>query len=147
MFKYSSVLISLILFSCSGIPRRDISTTQSSIQDCGSAPNCVSSLATLSDRKVSPIEFRGNLKDFQKSAQAILNSFPRSEIVRAEENYFHFVFTSAFFRFKDDVEIYFNEAQSLIDVRSASRIGYYDFGANKKRVDNLKQHFTKTTSN
>lgn len=39
---------------------------------------------------------------------------------------------SSFFRFEDDVVIYWNEGKPLI--RSRSRVGEYDFGANASRV-------------
>jgi uncharacterized protein (DUF1499 family) len=46
--------------------------------------------------------------------------------------------TSTFFRFKDDVVIRVRPAESgnaaIVDVRSVSRVGQHDFGANANRV-------------
>ena len=43
------------------------------------------------------------------------------------------------FRFVDDVEFLFNEELQRIDVRSASRVGYWDMGANRKRIEEIRR--------
>jgi uncharacterized protein (DUF1499 family) len=62
----------------------------------------------------------------------------RSNIVTVGDDYIHAEFTSAFFRFVDDVEFYFDSDAKTIHMRSASRIGYSDFGVNRKRLDDIK---------
>jgi uncharacterized protein (DUF1499 family) len=50
----------------------------------------------------------------------------------------HVVVTSAIFSFKDDVRIYvipLSSRQSTLAVYSASRVGYWDLGANRRRVE------------
>jgi uncharacterized protein (DUF1499 family) len=39
----------------------------------------------------------------------------------------------------DDVEFLFSADQSVIDVRSASRVGYYDFGMNRRRIEDIRK--------
>ena len=58
----------------------------------------------------------------------------RARIVTAEERYIHAEFTSAFFRFVDD-------GTRTIHVRSASRVGYSDFGVNRRRVEEIRARF------
>ncbi|MBW2641103.1 MAG: DUF1499 domain-containing protein, partial [Deltaproteobacteria bacterium] len=41
-------------------------------------------------------------------------------------------------RFIDDLELYFNSSNGIISIRSASRVGYWDFGANRRRVELLR---------
>ena len=50
---------------------------------------------------------------------AIVNEMPRSTIVGETENYLHVEFRSRIFRFVDDVEFFFDEADSLVQFRSA----------------------------
>ncbi len=74
----------------------------------------------------------------------ILESEKRTKILAAQENYIRAEFTSALFRFVDDVEFYFPEEQAsetVIHIRSASRVGYYDFGANRKRIERIRDKF------
>jgi uncharacterized protein (DUF1499 family) len=39
----------------------------------------------------------------------------------------------------DDVEFWFDAAAKTIHFRSASRSGYYDFGVNRKRMEELRR--------
>ena len=43
----------------------------------------------------------------------------------------------------DDVEFYFPPDERIIHVRSESRTGYYDFGANRRRVERLRNELEK----
>jgi uncharacterized protein (DUF1499 family) len=44
----------------------------------------------------------------------------------------------AILRFVDDVEFYFDGNARVIHVRSASRLGKYDFSVNRKRVETIR---------
>jgi len=57
--------------------------------------------------------------------------------------YLHAEFRSAVFGFVDDVEFYVSPPGTL-QVRSASRTGYSDFGVNRERVETLRARFTAT---
>ena len=48
---------------------------------------------------------------------------------------------SARFRFVDDLEFYLDRLEKKIHVRSASRVGKYDFGANRRRVEAIRRAF------
>ena len=43
--------------------------------------------------------------------------------------------------FVDDLELLLCREQGVIQVRSASRIGVYDFGVNRRRVERLRRRF------
>lgn len=49
---------------------------------------------------------------------------------------------SFLFRFRDDLECYFDAEEKSIHLRSASRLGYYDFGVNRRRVDDIRKRFS-----
>jgi uncharacterized protein (DUF1499 family) len=55
--------------------------------------------------------------------------------------YLHAEFRSALFGFVDDVEFRMDETAGRIDVRSASRTGYFDFGVNRRRVEEIRARF------
>ncbi|HJT19346.1 MAG TPA: DUF1499 domain-containing protein [Nitrospira sp.] len=42
------------------------------------------------------------------------------------------------FRFVDDVEFLFEEDTKTVHFRSASRIGYGDFGVNRRRMEEIR---------
>jgi len=73
--------------------------------------------------------------------RSILNSLPRTRIVCEEPNYLHATVKSVVFRFVDDIEFLCDPTESVIHVRSASRIGYSDLGKNRARVEQFRKHF------
>ncbi len=98
------------------------------------SPNCVSSLADPADA----LHWIAPLKGTDLAAvRAVVKSMPRTEIVEEADGYLHAVYTSLVFRFKDDVE--FEQGDGVVHVRSASRVGHSDLGANRKRVEAIRQ--------
>ncbi|MFW9902632.1 MAG: DUF1499 domain-containing protein, partial [Candidatus Thorarchaeota archaeon] len=65
----------------------------------------------------------------------------RTRLLKEEGNYLHYLFTTALFRFKDDVEFLFDETKKEIHFKSQSRIGGYDWDTNRKRMENIRKLF------
>ena len=108
---------------------------------CPDSPNCVSSVDKANNRFIEPIAYTDNRKEaMQKLINTIENS-RGARMVKTDEGYIHAEFRSRVFRFVDDVEFYFPADASIIHVKSASRTGYYDFGANRRRVENIRAAF------
>jgi uncharacterized protein (DUF1499 family) len=72
------------------------------------------------------------------AARAAVLSLPRTQIVAESANYLHAECSSAVFGFVDDLELHLRPKSGLIAVRSASRLGYRDFGVNRKRIEKLR---------
>ena len=111
---------------------------------CPGSPNCVSSQASDKKHFITPINFSGTVQDAQDRLLKILKPMQRTNILVVQENYIRAEFTSKLFRFVDDVEFYFpstKTGQIIIHFRSASRIGYSDFGANQKRIEQIRDRF------
>ena len=47
-------------------------------------------------------------------------------------------FKSRFMGYVDDVEFLYDELENISHVRSASRVGYTDLGANRRRVEKIR---------
>jgi uncharacterized protein (DUF1499 family) len=106
---------------------------------CPSSPNCVSTQSQDERHAIAPLRYqrsRGEAKEVVK--QAVL-SLPRTRLVDEEESYLHFEFTSLLLRFVDDVEFVFDDETRTIQFRSASRIGYGDFGVNRRRMEEVRR--------
>lgn len=98
---------------------------------CPSSPNCVSSEAgTPQEQKVDPLPLRvwGQIPSVVEEMGGT--------VTRNEGNYIAAEFTSSLFKFTDDVE--FRRSDEAVHVRSASRVGYSDMGANRERVAALR---------
>lgn len=108
---------------------------------CPSTPNCVSSVDKNREHIVEPLRFTGGIKDAQDRLLSILSNFKRARVVRLEDNFISAEFTSLVFGFVDDVEFYFDAPSKIIHVKSASRVGYFDLGVNRRRVEKMRTQF------
>lgn len=111
------------------------------IADCPASPNCVSSLAKDADHRVDPIPVDVSPDEVWTLLARALSEEPRTRIVEADKDagYLHAEATSLVFRFVDDLEFQFSPEERLLHVRSASRVGYSDFGVNRGRVTRIRE--------
>jgi uncharacterized protein (DUF1499 family) len=105
---------------------------------CPDRSNCVSSDATDSKHAVAPFRLKVPPAEAWADLKRLLEATPDTQIVRATPDYLNVEFTTKRLRFTDDVEFLLRAQQGEIAVRSASRFGYYDFGANRERVEQLR---------
>jgi uncharacterized protein (DUF1499 family) len=73
----------------------------------------------------------------------VIEGMKGSRIAEEIDGYLHVEYRSAAFGFVDDVEFLLDAAGSRIEVRSASRTGYYDFGTNRRRVEEIRSRFAR----
>ncbi|MBX3443961.1 MAG: DUF1499 domain-containing protein [Planctomyces sp.] len=115
------------------------------LKPCPASPNCVCSGkgAAISDpvHAIAPLNFQGTPAEAWERLAAVLQAYPRTKVVTRTETYLHAECSTPVLRFVDDVEFLLVPNRQLIQVRSASRIGYSDLGANRKRVDELRRRF------
>jgi len=112
------------------------------LEPCPETPNCVSSYEPVGDKHhIAPLRYTGE-KDFAyQNLMVLIESSPGARIVDKQSNYIKAEFKSAIFRFVDDVAFLFSSDQSVIEVRSASRVGYYDFGKNRRRIEDIRKRW------
>jgi len=109
---------------------------------CPKKLNCVSSLAEQgSEQYVDAFQFSDNPEADLQLLQSIMSSMAGIGEITVKQNYLHAQYRSRLFRFIDDLEFYWDEHDQLCHVRSASRLGYYDFGVNRKRVESIRAEF------
>ena len=91
---------------------------------------------------MDPIRFQGSVEDARQRLLNIVQTFPRLTAVENSGNYLKLEVRSAIFSFVDDVEFEFDDVAKLIHFRSASRLGYYDFGVNRRRMETIIREFS-----
>ena len=133
--------LTFVLAACSTDQTIKTGATSDRLSPCPNSPNCVSSLSEDKSHQVEPLTYNVPLEEAREKLISVIKSMKRSEIAIAENNYLHATFTSFLFRFVDDVEFSFDDERKIIDVRSASRMGYFDLGANRRRVEELRKRF------
>lgn len=108
---------------------------------CPDTPNCVCSIDNDRIHGIDPISFHGSQEEAEEKIKNVVSSMERSKIVKTTGDYVHAEFKSRLFGFVDDVEFYIDDKGGIIHVHSESRTGVYDFGVNRKRVENIRQKF------
>lgn len=105
---------------------------------CPDSPNCVSSQAERGSARVEAFELgRDPAADFRLLVE-LLGSEPGIQLERELDGYAHLTCRSGLFGFVDDLELALDEQAGVAHVRSASRVGHSDLGANRARVEGLQ---------
>ena len=139
-------LVSLISLTGCAETMPNLGLNNGELAPCPKTPNCVVSHAVGEKHYIQPIRYTGTQQETKNRLLQVLESEKRTKLLTVQENYIRAEFTSALFRFVDDVEFYLPEEQAdemVIHVRSASRIGYSDFGTNRKRIERIRSKFYK----
>jgi len=116
-----------------GIVERD---GVSMLSDCPDTPNCQLSSGSKATG-IFPITLAP--KDAIASMARIVESIPGMTVEQYDEKYLHATSTSKVMRFVDDIEFLVNEEGTGLYVRSASRLGKSDLGANAKRIALMRE--------
>ena len=112
------------------------------LPECPDSPNCVSSQASDPNQKVAPFDYQGFSQAAAKAALlAALQSLPHTTVETQDDDHFKAVVKSYLFGFVDDLDFVFDDKKQQIHVRSASRLGYWDLGVNRRRVEKIRRIF------
>lgn len=122
----------------------EMGAMQHGLPPCPDSPNCVSSESNNSRHRITPLRYRGSKEEAFQRLKGIILDLPRTRLVEEEGNYLHFEFHSLLFGFVDDVEFYVRPDDAELDVRSASRTGYWDLGVNRRRIEEIRAAFDNT---
>jgi len=114
------------------------------LRRCPDSPNCVCSEGETGDHSTEPLRFTGAPEAAWSRLIAVIEATSNARIITRENDYLRVEFVTPLMRYVDDVE--FRLTPHEIHVRSASRVGRSDLGANLKRVEILRLAFEKLPS-
>jgi len=148
MFKTISIILLFvsILSSCSDEKRLHVGVRESRLTPCPESPNCVSSQGSDSAHTVAPLTYETEAGKVITDLKVVVGSMKGATIASESAAYLHVEFQSDVFRFIDDVDFVVDDAVKVVHVRSASRVGYYDFGVNRRRVEKIRQAWNQKKS-
>ncbi|MGR5236117.1 DUF1499 domain-containing protein [Vibrio alfacsensis] len=131
-------LLPITLLSLTACSQGITTMTDRSQTPCGDKPNCVSTQDSRQEYHLKPFTLAesATVDAIEQAALAL----PGAKTAVKEGNYLRIECTSKIMRFVDDLELKI-EGDTLI-VRSESRVGYSDFGVNRKRADQLRSLLT-----
>lgn len=102
-------------------------------------PNWVCSQTEQKDHFIEPLSAKADTASELARLKALVLAMPRTELIEESDNYLYFEFTTGLMRYVDDVEFY--AEADVIHMRSASRVGYSDLNANRKRLEAVRAAF------
>jgi len=132
------LLLLMNAVACGGRMPTELGPIDGSLRPCPGSPNCVSSFASDPTHRIAPLRIVGPSAAAWQGLVTLLEEGPRIEIVSEQGSYLHAVFTSRIMRYRDDVEFLLMPTRDEIAVRSASRVGYGDMGANRARIEGIR---------
>ena len=146
-----TALIMLIIFgsrwySAKYAHAKSLGLEQGQLIECGKSPNCVSSQTAQSSKRIAPINASDTPELTWLMLRDLVETMPQASLITESETYRHYQFTTPLMGFIDDVELLFVYREQLIQVKSASRVGESDLGANRKRVESLRDALNKALS-
>jgi uncharacterized protein (DUF1499 family) len=115
------------------------------LSPCPKTPNCVCSESRASPSYIAPFEFAGTADSAWNRARRAIQT-AGGTVNKDDRSYLWASFTTKWLHFVDDVELRLDADYHVIHVRSASRVGRSDFGANRKRVERLRMMLRGTSS-
>ena len=131
-----------------GKPPYDLGVRNGRLKPPSSTPNSVSSQADLyadhpqrAYAAIAPINFTGDADQAMQKLAALLRASERTVLVTQQPDYLYAQCSTLLLHFTDDVEFWLDRQAGVIQVRSASRLGHGDLGANRARIEKLRAQF------
>jgi len=152
-FRYQAMLLAVILFvvGCNGNSHSEDLVMKTSIKNsslvdgqllsCPGSPNCVSSEGSQGRSHVAPLAFTGPAPRAWQDLQEVIVAMG-GHIEEVDDHFLRATFRSSLFRFVDDLICRLDDENHSIHIRSAARVGYFDFGVNRKRVEEVRTRFS-----
>ncbi len=104
------------------------------LEPCPNSPNCISTQEVRKRKKMSPLPCSGTMLSTKLRLINLLKANENAKLVEERQNYLHYEFKTNIGGFIDDVEFLIDTLNQAVHFRSASRIGYGDFGKNRRRM-------------
>ncbi|RFO98851.1 DUF1499 domain-containing protein [Rhodoferax lacus] len=126
----------------------DLGVRDGRLKPPSDTPNSVSSQAELYPTQpqrayasIAPFAFKGTGEQAMNTLANILKNTERCVLVNQQPGYLYAQCSTALMHFTDDVEFWLDTTAGVVQVRSASRLGRGDLGANRSRVEKIRAQF------
>ena len=128
-------LLTIILAGCTSAPEQP--GADAVLPPCGMLPNCVNSASGTGGSAIAPLQATTEQWQALKRWLAAQDNWT---ITEDSPDFLQAVVKTPLMQFRDDVQLVFNRQADDIQVRSSSRLGISDMGANRRRIESLRAH-------
>jgi uncharacterized protein (DUF1499 family) len=135
------VVLQIILAWVSRRRTPELGVTDGELQPCPNSPNCVCSQCEDPRHAIAPIHYETSLAEARTTLLNVVAAIEGATIVTQDPAYIRVEVYVKGFGFIDDVEFVFDEEAHVIHFRSSSRVPYYDFELNRKRMEGVRAAF------
>ncbi len=98
----------------------------------------MSSDAADDAHRIAPLSVVADPNAAWQALSAYVQAQPRFTVLETGDDYLRIEARTRLMRFVDDVEFHLRPDAGHIAMRSASRVGHSDFGANRKRMEAVR---------
>ncbi|MDM9583501.1 DUF1499 domain-containing protein [Nostoc sp. GT001] len=137
-FAILLTLISSLILPGASWAASSLGVENGHLSSCPASDNCVVSQNADAKHAIDPIPYHVDRNAAREILLKVIGVVPRTEIVEQTDNYIHALSKSRIFQFVDDVEFYLPPNESVIHLRSASRVGESDLGVNRRRAEQIR---------
>jgi uncharacterized protein (DUF1499 family) len=140
------VLVAAQLGAFSGRAPSNLGARDGKLKPPSKTPNSVNSQADLwvqhpmqDYSRIVPLAVKGTGPATIAQIRRIAEALPGAKVIEARDDYLYLQFTTRWMKFVDDAEFWFDPANNVVQLRSASRVGRKDFGVNRARIESIRQ--------
>jgi uncharacterized protein (DUF1499 family) len=141
------LVMAVILTSTACADVENIGMTEGKLAPCPDSPNCVSTQSEDKGHAMKPLPYLQTREASREKILSILKDMKRTEIVKLTDSYIHVECRTALLHFTDDVAFFLDDTTRVVHFRSASRVGYYDFGLNRRRMKRISEKYLEALKN
>ena len=134
-----ALIVVLLASACAGDRPAALGVTNGALTACPDSPNCVSSQAHDERHRIEPLAAGDNPDTAFTRLIEIISRRPDATVVDKTGTYLRVELRTTFFT--DDAEFLLDRENRLIQLRSASRVGYSDLGLNRRRIEEVRKEF------
>lgn len=131
-----------------GTPPADLGLREGRLKPPSPTSNSVSSQTALhtasnppASARINPLPLRGSGEESLARLRGVLEATEGVRVVLVDPGYLRAEATTRWLRFVDDLEFWLDPVDGLIHLRSASRVGRNDFGANRARIEAIRARY------
>lgn len=131
----------LILLCCTSLVGPRTGVYEDELNYCSPRPNCVSSQSSSYNpiHHIDPFRYTEEKEVAFQKLKEKLEEADRVSVLEVNGNYIKTRFYTRVFHFPDNVEFLFDENTKTVQIRSESILGLFDFLANRRRLNNLRE--------
>lgn len=134
-------ILSTLLAACAVERSENLGVRGRELAPCPASPNWVSSFATDARHYIAPLAFSGVPDNAFAALKTILKRRGDATIIDEQVDYMRAELRTTFF--VDDAEFLLDRGNGVIQIRSASRLGYSDLGKNRSRMEEIRAQFAR----